>query len=156
MLPYNAGLRPLTALLTVVLVFTLTPLSNLLSMLGARIGGDVTSLVAPYLMDPDTSFLESLFTVAFIPAVFEEMFFRGFFYAGFRRARGARFAVILTSVLFGFFHMNIQQIAYASVLGLFLAALRELTGSMWAGMLFHFVNNGWACLQSVVPEDSFF
>ena len=154
-LPYHVGLKPGTALLIVALTFTLAPLSCALSELGARFGGDMIELVEQYMDRSGVSFVETLFMAALLPAVFEEMYFRGFFYAGFRRARGARCAVLMTSVLFGFFHMNLQQIAYASVLGVFIALLRELTGSMWAGMLIHFVNNAWSCVEVAVPKDSF-
>lgn len=155
-LPYNVPVKPGTLLLTAALTFSLMPLSALLSTLGGRIGGDMMDFFSKYMAQSDNSFAENLFSVALIPAVFEEMFFRGFFYAGFKRARGARCAIWLTSVLFGFFHMNVQQILYAAVVGVFLAVLRELTGSMWPGMLFHFVNNGMACVALAVPEDSFF
>lgn len=153
-LPYNVGIKPLTALYTVLLVETLVPLSTLLSEIGASLGGDALSLFQNELLGGPRSFMESLFEVAVIPAVFEEMFFRGFFYDGFKRAGSTRRAILLSSVLFGFFHMNLQQIAYAVVLGVVLALLREMTGSMWTGMLFHFVNNGWSTVLMSVPEDS--
>lgn len=155
-LPYNKGVRPLSLLLSAVLVFTLSPLCTLLSEVGANLGGDVTALFDLYQQQGGMSLAESIFSIAVIPAVFEEMFFRGFFYAGFKRARGARFAVLLSALLFGLFHMNIQQLLYAAALGIFIAVLRELTGSMWPGMLYHFVNNGFACVAVLIPEDSFF
>ena len=153
-LPYNKGLKPVTALLTVALVFLMMPLVTALAYVGNLIGGDMMRLF--YTSAADTGLAEKIFTIAVIPAVFEEMFFRGFFYAGFRRARGVRFAMILSAVLFGFYHCNIQQIIYAALLGVLIGLLREMTGSMWAGMLYHFVNNLWAVIQVSVPEDSFF
>lgn len=154
-MPYNVVMKPVTAVLCVLLVFALSPLSNALAALGARFGGDALSLAEQVMLTPERSLAEELFEIALIPAVFEEMLFRGFFYAGFKRARGTRCAILLTAVLFGLFHMNLQQIAYAVALGLFIAVIRELTGSMWPGMLFHFVNNGLSVIVSSQPEDSF-
>lgn len=151
-LPYNVGLKPLTALMIVALVFLMSPLTTLLSQLGAKAGGDMLQLFGAQLNLDNKPFPELLFELAVVPAVFEEMYFRGFFYAGFKRARGARFAIIFSAILFGFFHMNIQQLLYAAVLGIVLGIIREATGSMWAGMLYHFVNNGWSAVSMLIAK----
>ena len=142
-LPFRVPPKAVTLLLTVALVFLLMPLSDLLSSLGAALGGDFLSGLTQRTADSSKPFIERLFETAIVPAVFEEMYFRGFFYAGFKRARGTRFAILFTAVVFGVFHANLQQMLYAVMLGAVIAVLRELTGSMWAGCLFHFVNNGW-------------
>lgn len=142
--PFRTGIRAGTAIRIAALAFLLMPLAALLSEAGAMLGGNMMALFERSVSVTEQSFPEMLFSTAVIPALFEELFFRGFLYEGFKKARGARFAIIMTSVLFGFFHMNIQQILYAVVLGIVLAILREVTGSIWAGCLYHFVNNGWA------------
>lgn len=143
-----------TILISVALTFALIPLSTALAELGAKIGGDVSPVFAQVLNKEDVSFAESFFTFAVIPAVFEEMFFRGFVYAGFRRARGPRAAILLSALLFGLFHMNIQQFLYAAVMGVFLGVLREVTGSVWPSTILHFVNNGWSCVLDTSAENS--
>ena len=153
-LPYHVGIKPLTALITVALVFLLMPLATLLAELGSLLGGDIVSLFNQVQSTRQASFIEQLFGTALVPAVFEEMFFRGFFYQGFKKARGARTAIILTAILFGVFHMNVQQTLYAIALGIVIAVLREATGSMWTGMLFHFVNNGFSVVCTCVKEGS--
>lgn len=153
-LPYDKGMKPLTALFSVLLVFTLSPLSTLLATIGSAIGGDMLTVFQEAIFGRAQSFPEQLFEIAVIPAVFEEMLFRGFFYDGFKRAGSTRCAILFSSLLFGFFHMNIQQIMYAAVLGVVLALLREMSGSMWPGMLMHFVNNGWSTVLMSVPEES--
>lgn len=152
--PFRKGLGAGTGIRIAALVFLLMPLTTLLSEAGAKLGGNMMELFEHSVSLTEQSFPEMLFSTALIPAVFEELFFRGFLYAGFRKARGARFAIVLTSVLFGFFHMNVQQILYAVVLGIVLAILREVTGSIWAGCLYHFVNNGWAVVSMQIERSA--
>lgn len=151
-LPFNVGIKSSTALRIIALTFLMKPLDTLLGQVGALLGGDLLEVFSQQFKISEQSILELFFSVAVVPAVFEELFFRGFLYLGFKRARGARFAIIFTSILFGFYHMNIQQIMYAVVLGILLAVLREVTGSMWAGCLFHFVNNGWGVVDTVIDR----
>lgn len=151
-LPYNRGLRWQTALLIVLLVFLLMPLSEILSQLGAFVFGDMTGLAEQTGLYSDSPFFVTLFSVAMVPAIFEELYFRGFFYGAYCRAGGVRFAILLTAVLFGLFHANFQQALYAFVIGVVIAVLRELTGSIWAGMLYHFANNGFSVVMSRVDS----
>lgn len=151
-LPYNVGLKPLTALLIIALAYLMIPLTGLLSQIGAIFGGDMLEIFTAQLNLQDKPFPELLFELAVVPAVFEELYFRGILYAGFKKARGAKFAIIFTAILFGFFHMNLQQLIYAAVLGVVIGIIREATGSMWAGVLYHFINNGRAAMYMAVEK----
>lgn len=157
--PFNVGLKPVTALLVVALVFLLMPIASFLGELGALLGGNMVQMFADQMAAQEVSFPEMLFSTAVVPAIFEELFFRGFLYSGYKKARGACFSIIMTGILFGFFHTNIQQIVYAVFFGFLLAVLREVTGSMWAGVIFHFVNNGWSLVGDLyikkAPQGSF-
>ena len=79
--------------------------------------------------------------MALVPAVCEELAFRGFIFGGLVR-RGGRFrAVILTSVLFGISHGVLQQSITATTMGLLLGWVSLRTGSVLPGMLIHLTNN---------------
>lgn len=150
-LPYNKKISAREIILIIALTLLMFPVSNVFSEIGTYLTGDILDVgVAKMQESGGDSLLGQVFVIAVIPAIFEELYFRGYFFAGYRKYRGARTAIILSSILFGLFHMNFQQFLYAMVLGIVIAVIRELTGSMWAGMLYHFVNNGLAAIVGYI------
>ena len=94
----------------------------------------------------DYQLLLMLLTTALIPAVVEEILFRGVIpssLAPFGRGQ----AVLWSALLFGVMHQNAGQLLYTVVAGLLLGALYEATHSLGACMLLHFINNGISVLQ---------
>ena len=131
--------KPLSILLTVVICLAMRSFSHLISSLtnllfpsffhsagGALLGG---------------SFLVSFVGVALIPPFFEEFVVRGGMLNSYIGTGRLRAAVLLTSLLFGLQHMNSTQLFYSFVIGIVLALLFVLTGSIWPGILLHFLNN---------------
>lgn len=84
----------------------------------------------------------NLILIAVIPAVVEELVFRGIFYGTYSRMNPVR-GMLLSGLLFGVMHLNLNQIAYAVPLGILLAAVLEMTGSFLAPMAVHFTINGF-------------
>ncbi len=82
------------------------------------------------------------FFAAVAAPVFEELTFRGVIYKGIRKSGSAMQAIIWSAVLFGLFHMNINQMCYAIALGIFFGALREVTGSVIPSIICHMSING--------------
>lgn len=82
----------------------------------------------------------NLIIVAVMPAFVEEFTFRGIIYTGYRNSTIKK-AVAGSAVLFGAFHMNVNQFCYAVVMGIFFALLYEATGSIYASMVAHFTFN---------------
>jgi membrane protease YdiL (CAAX protease family) len=81
----------------------------------------------------------ALFVV--IPPLCEEVFFRGILLRGLSRRFGTGFALAATTVLFSLFHpMDVQKVLML-FLGCYFGALTVLTGSLWASILAHAVNN---------------
>lgn len=151
-LPYNKGLKWKTALLIVAITFLDFPLTECLGHFGSEVFGDYLGAVDLETNMIGENLLLNLASIALIPAVFEEMFFRGFFFSPYEKAGGPRKAILLSAFLFGIFHMNFQQAIYAMALGVIIGVLRELTGSMWAGMLLHFINNGYSAFLVTVQK----
>ncbi|MBI3463419.1 MAG: CPBP family intramembrane metalloprotease [Planctomycetes bacterium] len=87
-----------------------------------------------------------LFLIGLLPAVCEELAFRGFILSGLLRRMSVPTAVILSGFLFGFFHMNPQQLLNATALGMILGVLATRSGSLLPGICFHFANNALALL----------
>ena len=71
----------------------------------------------------------------------EEVFFRGYMQTRLRLAWGAGPAIVATSLAFALLHMEWVHAAMALVLGLYLGALTERTGSALPAIVCHVVNN---------------
>jgi sodium transport system permease protein len=89
-----------------------------------------------------------LLVAACLPAVLEELAFRGFILSGLRHTGRTWRAIIVTAILFGATHSLFQQSIVAAVLGLVLGYLAVQTGSLLPCVLFHFVNNALGILAS--------
>lgn len=87
-------------------------------------------------------------TIIFAP-LFEEVFFRGFLFEGFRYSRlGAAGAIFVTSLVWAGFHLQygLFQIASIFVLGIVLGVVRYRTDSLWPPIIMHALNNLLAVL----------
>ncbi|MBN2715263.1 MAG: CPBP family intramembrane metalloprotease [Deltaproteobacteria bacterium] len=86
--------------------------------------------------------------LSLLPAVGEEVMFRGLVLGSFRRDMPAYFAVIYSSILFGLVHFSWLQGTAAGLLGCFLGAIVVFSGSIYPAMLAHLINNLSWCLLS--------
>jgi sodium transport system permease protein len=88
-----------------------------------------------------------LFSLAVVPGVFEELFFRGFFFTSLRTLFGPWKTILLSAVLFGLFHVvaaNVlapERFLSSAVLGLVLGWVRWRSDSVLPSMLLHVVYN---------------
>ena len=100
----------------------------------------------------DGTFLTNLlycFTLAVVPAIFEELFFRKGL-IDFSKRFGNMFALICSSLVFAFAHFNIYQGIFAFFAGLVLGTLYLKTGSLKMPILLHFTNNMIGSLTNIV------
>ena len=91
-------------------------------------------------------FIIQLLLMAFLPTIAEEFVFRGLFYHSYRK-NGILGAAILSGVIFGAIHLNINQFCYACVMGMVFALMVEITGSMFSSMLAHFAVNSYSIIK---------
>jgi sodium transport system permease protein len=83
-----------------------------------------------------------LLILALVPAVCEELAFRGFILSGFRHSGRRWRAIVASAVVFGLVHGVLQQSILACLLGILLGYLAVQSGSILPGMIFHFLYNG--------------
>jgi membrane protease YdiL (CAAX protease family) len=95
---------------------------------------------------PPTDFLLILFAGAVIAPLAEEIFFRGLVFRSYLEAKGPLVAYLASSTVFALLHLNLPAFLPIMVLGLVLAGLYRLTGSLLPGVLAHTLNNGLAFL----------
>ncbi len=106
----------------------------------------------PDLIQPTmVSFLLNLISTAVLPALIEEMIFRGYI-LGALRAHGDGIAVVLSAALFGIFHGNVLQLPFAFILGLALGYLMVKTDSIWPAVFLHFTNNALSVTLSFLEN----
>jgi len=91
--------------------------------------------------------------IVIFPAFLEEMMFRGVIMQSLRRF-GDSFALITSAILFAFVHGNLVQGPNAFVMGLVIGYFVIRTGSLWTGVIIHFINNGVAVAMDFVIRSS--
>ncbi|WP_026650808.1 CPBP family intramembrane glutamic endopeptidase [Butyrivibrio proteoclasticus] len=128
-------IRISSALLTMlftVLMFPTVALVNAISMLFVR--NTVSSMTSEILAWPMGVMLVSI--GVFGPFV-EEFVFRGFYLHSYKKSGKVFGAIMLSALLFGLIHLNLNQCMYAVVMGIMLALLVEATGSVLTSFICH-------------------
>ena len=91
--------------------------------------------------------LLNIFMVAVIPAIGEELFFRGYLQRIFREwLKNIHVAIILTAIIFSTFHMQFFGFLPRVVLGMMLGYLFYWSKSLWVPIVAHFFNNAAAVI----------
>jgi len=91
--------------------------------------------------------------IALLPAVCEELAFRGFVLSGLRHLGHKWRAIIYAALFFGLTHGILQQSLTASLLGAVLGYLAVQTASIYPGMLFHAIHNALPLLAAEIPAE---
>lgn len=87
------------------------------------------------------AFLINMVLIAVLPAIGEETTHRGLLLGG-MSSMGFKRAIILSSLMFGLIHLNIDQTLYTFVLGALMAFSVVVSGSIFPAMIIHFMFNG--------------
>lgn len=106
-------------------------------------------------MNSPTDFLLNLLVIAVLPAVFEEIFFRGTLQpmiGGIFKNHHA--GIILSSLIFALIHLNITQLIPMMCLSLLLGYLLHYSGSIYTSIIIHFLNNAMAVTAYYFKDSS--
>ena len=90
-------------------------------------------------------------STAVIPAMIEEMALRGIVMQSLRRY-GDWFAIICSAVIFGLMHCNLMQIPFALICGVIIGYAVISTGSLWTGIIIHFLNNAFTVTVQIIND----
>ena len=100
-------------------------------------------------MDTIWDLLYTIFVIAIIPAIGEELFFRGYLQQTIGNwLSNHHKAIVLTGFLFSAIHLDIQAIIPRFLLGVFLGYLYYWGRNLWLPILAHFTNNSLAVIFS--------
>lgn len=99
-------------------------------------------------MQSASDFIVSIIILALIPAIVEEMFFRGAFQPVFKRLFNRKStAIIATALLFSFIHFSFYGFLSRLFLGIMLGLIFEWSRNLWLNILLHFLNNAFVIAQ---------
>lgn len=102
-----------------------------------------------------SSFVLQVVTVAVLPAICEETLHRGLLLKGYS-SLGIKKAVIISSLLFGLTHLNINQFFYATVLGFIIAVSVIISKNIIPAIIIHFMNNFLSVYFSYATKNNWF
>jgi len=160
----NKGISGAMVVLVVLMIFFANPAINFLGSLNAgmvfpewlswleewmRTAEDQAALLTEAFLDVDSvsALLFNLFMVAVLPAIGEELLFRGVLQKIMTRwLRSVHWGVVITAVLFSAFHLQFYGFLPRFLLGLMFGYLLVWSGSIWLPVTAHFVNNAAAVL----------
>ena len=105
-------------------------------------------------------FVILLLVTALMPAVGEEILFRGLLFGSIREngkkrdqeRRAAVYAILISSAVFGLFHMSLVKFFTTFLLGAVFAYIVWMTGSIYVTMCLHFVNNAFSMAVMKYPQ----
>lgn len=87
------------------------------------------------------SYFLAILILAIMPAIGEELLFRGMILHGLRSRFNDVISVVLSALMFALMHTNLQQLVYPFLLGLIMGWIVLRTGSLVSSIIVHFVNN---------------
>ncbi len=135
--------RPAAVVGALMLTFGTAPFAEAVGELVHRVvQNDVTAsrvVVAAARGASDLELILLLVCLSIVPAVVEELLFRGLITAAFRNSMAV--AVVVPSILFGLFHLEPTQAAGTMLLGVAFAFARLCTDSLSVSMIAHGVYN---------------
>lgn len=105
-------------------------------------------------MDNFGEFLIVSLLLGAMPAICEELVFRGIIYNGLRDKFNIKWATTLSAVMFSLIHLSIYKTFYQVILGVVLALIAYYTGTIFYGIVFHFINNFTIVLVNYISPNS--
>jgi len=146
--------RPSALVGAATLALALHPLVAVLQHVVARlypISDEMEELLAR-MFDGCPSVWHMLLVVAVVPAICEELAFRGFILSGLRHLGHRWRAIVYTALLFGLTHAIVQQQIVAFLVGVVIGLVALQTGSIWPCILFHAIHNALGVVVSQLSE----
>ena len=93
--------------------------------------------------------LEAMIAVAIMPALIEEVLFRGIIYRG---ISDKKMAIFISAITFALLHMNFNQMCYAFVMGVFFAVVIYITDNLTVSIALHMLFNAFTVILCCFPS----
>ncbi len=134
--------------LYVILLYPLVIFVNSLSMMFvdntvAELADEITAL----------PFWQMFLSIGILGPFIEEFVFRGVMLQSFQRTGRIIGSIMISSLMFGMMHLNINQFAYGAVMGAMFALLVEATGSVLSSFIAHALFNSVEVVMLYAQKD---
>jgi uncharacterized protein len=149
------------SVLAVLLILSLQPVIYLLSYLNAQIPlpdvirgfEDSQNELISGLLTGDQLLLVTLLHIAVVPSICEEIMYRGYVMRMFERSVSPVWAILITGLIFGAYHLRISQLIPLVLLGVVITWVAWKSNSLIPAMAAHLANNGGSViLANRYPE----
>ena len=98
------------------------------------------------------TFFLSIFILVLLPAIGEELIFRGIILNGLRTRFNDLASIFISATLFALMHQNLQQLVYPFLLGSIMAWAVLRSGSLISSVIIHFTNNFLVVLLTFIQN----
>jgi membrane protease YdiL (CAAX protease family) len=134
----------------------LSPAAFIVYMIGAALLAGIAQQVLPWFdlsqeqdvgfnnLITQTDFIVAFLALVIVAPIVEEVIFRGYLYGKLRMRLGIVMSALIVSVLFGLAHGQWNVGINVFVMSLVMCGLREVTGSIWSGVILHIIKNAIA------------
>lgn len=136
----DIGLAPVGYIVSLIAAAGLVALFNLFPWFNADEAQNVG--FSTFLMGGDR--IIAFITLVIIAPIAEELIFRGWLYGNLRKRLSMPISILLVSVLFGLIHGQWNVGVNVFALSVVLCGLREITGTIYSGILVHILKNAVA------------
>lgn len=122
------------------------------ALVARAVGFEVQPDVLPVFGGGPLGLLVALVAASLVAPVVEELFFRGFLFAGLRDRFGFRWATLLSAAFFAMAHFTPGALVPVFFLGVFFCLLYAQTGSLWPSIFMHGAMNSLAIVASFISS----
>lgn len=136
----DIGLAPIGYIVSILIAMGITAVFNLMPWFNANETQDLG--YSPYMVGLERGV--AFIMLAILAPIVEEIIFRGFLYGKLRIKIPKWLAILITSFAFGLVHMQWNVGITVFAMSIVTCILREITGTIYAGILVHIINNGVA------------
>jgi len=129
--------------LAIISIFLFTPLMNLIDFTFKSWGFMVDNEIplTEKMVDSGKYFALGVLLFALLPAISEELIFRGIIQKGLSSKFNGFTTIIITTILFTLMHGSLQQTVYQILVGIMLSYLAYVGGNILYSIILHFLNN---------------
>lgn len=124
-------------LIAIISFLALYPIITCIDTLLVNLGISLNTL--PYELNT-SGYLVSLLSVVILPAIVEELLFRGLIFKGLK-PYGKVFSISISALIFSLYHISIDQTIYPFLIGLLLGVIMYKENNILYCIVVHFTNN---------------
>lgn len=124
-----------------VCLFLISPFVNILVQLFEKIGYTVSGDIGFKIEGAPWRLVVALIVYAVMPAIAEELIFRGIIFNGLAKKLRPLTAILLSALFFTLIHGSLQQTVFQFILGVVLGYIMYYSANLIYPILFHFFNN---------------